>query len=143
MPVGELQETEQAARYGLTETRFVTLPPVEQFAWNWAILNEKAIEDLGGLECIKLLKYQDLCEHPVAQARALLDFAGLGWDPQTETFLRRSTSYGGSDRYYAVFRNTAAALYRWRRDLSADDQRRINHVVRATSLASLCPSLEP
>jgi hypothetical protein len=95
------------------------------------------------LERVKLLKYQDLCEHPVARARALLDFAGLGWEPQTEPFLRRSISDGGPDRYYAVFRNTAAALYRWRQDLSADDQRRINDVVQATSLASLCPSLEP
>ncbi|HTC11432.1 MAG TPA: sulfotransferase [Acetobacteraceae bacterium] len=143
VPVGELLETEQAARCGLTETRFATLPSVEQFACNWAILNAKAIEDLGGLERVKLLKYQDLCEHPVARARALLDFAGLGWEPQTEPFLRRSISDGGPDRYYAVFRNTAAALYRWRQDLSADDQRRINDVVQATSLASLCPSLEP
>lgn len=143
VPVGELLETEQAARYGLTEARFEALPPIEQFAWNWAILNEKAIEDLGGLDRVKLLKYQDLCEHPIEQARALLEFAGLSWDPQTEAFLRRSTSYGGPDRYYAVFRNTAAALYRWRQDLSADDQKRINDVVQATSLAPLCPSLEP
>jgi hypothetical protein len=143
VPVGELLETEQAARYGLTEARFAALPPVEQFAWNWAILNEKAIEDLGGLDRVKLLKYQDLCENPIVQARALLEFARLGWDPQTEAFLRRSTTYGGPDRYYAVFRNTAAALYRWRQDLSRDDQRRINDVVQATSLAPLCPSLEP
>lgn len=143
VPVAELLETEQAARYGLTEARFTALPPVEQFAWNWAILNEKAIQDLGGLDRVKLLKYHDLCEHPLEQARGLLAFAGLGWDPQTEAFLNRSTSYAGPDRYYAVFRDTAAALYRWRQDLSQDDQRRINDVVQATSLASLCPSLEP
>jgi hypothetical protein len=143
VPVAELLETEQAARYGLTEARFAALPPVEQFAWNWAILNEKAIQDLGGLERVKLLKYHDLCEHPLEQAQALLAFAGLSWDPQTEAFLRRSTSYSGPDRYYAVFRNTAAALYRWRQDLSPDDQRRINDVVQATSLAPLCPTLEP
>jgi hypothetical protein len=143
VPVAELLETEQAARYGLTEARFAALPPIEQFAWNWAILNEKAIDDLGGLDRVRLLKYHDLCEHPMEQARSLLDFAGLGWDPQTEAFLRRSTSYGGPDRYYAVFRNTAAALYRWRQDLSRADQERILDVVRATSLAPLCPSLDP
>ncbi len=143
LPIAELLETEQAARYGLTEAHLASLPPVEQFAWNWAILNEKAIEDLGGLGRVKILKYQDLCEHPLEQARALLEFAGLPWDNQTETFLRRSTTYAGPDRYYAVFRDTASALYRWRQDLSVEDQERINNVVQATSLAALCPPLHP
>lgn len=143
VPVGELLETEQSARYGLTQARFAALPAVEQFAWNWALLNEKAIEDLGGLDRVKLLKYHELCEQPMAQARDLLAFAGLDWNPQTEAFLRRSTTYGGPDRYYAVFRDTAAALYHWRKELSLDDQRRINDVVQATSLAPLCPRLEP
>ena len=143
LPIAELLETEQAARYGLTRDRLASLPPVEQFAWNWAVLNEKAIEDLGGLDRVKVLKYQDLCEHPMEQARALLAFADLPWDGQTETFLRRSTSYSGPDRYYAVFRDTASALYRWRQDLSMEDQERINNVVQATSLAALCPPLHP
>jgi len=77
------------------------------------------------------------------QARALLAFAGLAWNSQTETFLRRSTTYTGPSRYYAVFRDTAAALYHWRQELSEEDQQRINQVVQATSLAALCPSLRP
>jgi len=141
VPVAELLETEQAARYGLTEAHFASLPEVEQFAWNWAILNEKAIEDLGGLDRVTVLKYQDLCEHPLEQARRLLAFAGLPWNDQTEGFLRRSTTYTGPDRYYAVFRNTAASLYRWRQELTEDDQQRIYDVVQATSLAALCPPL--
>jgi hypothetical protein len=92
---------------------------------------------------VKILKYQDLCEHPLEQARELLAFAGLPWDSQTEGFLRRSTTYTGPDRYYAVFRDTTAALYRWRKELSEDDQQRINKVVRATSLASLFFSPSP
>jgi hypothetical protein len=143
VPLAELLETEQAARYGLTEARLASLPPVEQFAWNWAILNEKAIEDLGGLDRVKILRYQDLCEHPLEQAHELLAFVGLPWDNQTETFLRRSTTYAGPNRYYAVFRDTASALYGWRQELSSEDQERINTVVQATSLASLCPKLHP
>ena len=143
IPVAELLETEQAARYGLTEARFASLPMVEQFAWNWAILNEKAIDDLRGLDRVKVLKYQDLCEHPMEQARALLAFAGLAWNGQTEAFLHRSTTYTGPNGYYAVFRDTAAALYHWRQELSEEDQQRINQVVQATSLAALCPPFSP
>jgi hypothetical protein len=141
VPVAELLETEQASRYGLTAAGLASLPEVEQFAWNWAILNEKAIDDLGGLDRVKILKYQDLCEHPLEQARDLLAFAGLGWDSQTEAFLRRSTTYTGPNRYYAVFRDTAASLFSWRQELSEDDQQRIDRVVQATSLAALCPRL--
>jgi len=142
LPIAELVDPPRAARYGLTPARFATLPEVEQLAWNWAILNEKVIDDLGGLDRVKVLRYQDLCEHPQQQARELLDFAGLGWDAQTEAFLCRSTNHVGPDRYYAVFRDTATALYRWRQELSPADQRRISAVVRATSLSAFCPEFE-
>ena len=142
VPVGELLATEQARRYGLTEARFEALPVVEQFAWNWAILNEKAIDDLGGIESVKVLRYQDLCVHPMHEARELLAFADLAWDPQTERFIERSTTFNGRDRYYQVFKNTTAAMNRWREELAPEDQRRILAVVRETSLAPLCPELE-
>ncbi len=139
LPIAELVDPQRATRYGLTPAGFAALPEVEQLAWNWAILNEKAIDDLGGLERVKVLRYQDLYEHPEQQARALLDFAGLSWEPQTEAFLRRSATHAGPDRYYAVFRATSATPDRWRQELSPEDQRRIHAVVRATSLAALCP----
>jgi hypothetical protein len=142
VPVHELLMTEQARRYGLTPARFAALPMVEQFAWNWAILNEKAIDDLAGIEGVKVLRYHALCEAPEVEARALFDFAGLAWDPQTEDFLRRSTTFSGRDRYYQVFKNTLTAMNRWREELKPEDQRRILAVVRETSLAPLCPELE-
>jgi hypothetical protein len=142
VPVQELLMTEQARRYGLTKERFAALPEVEQFAWNWAILNEKAIDDLAGIQGVRILRYQALCAAPMAEARALFDFAGLEWDPQTEDFLRRSTTFSGRDRYYQVFKNTLTAMNRWREELKPEDQRRILAVVRETSLAPLCPELE-
>jgi sulfotransferase family protein len=142
VPVQELLMTGHARRYGLTAARFEALPPVEQFAWNWAILNEKAIEDLAGIPGVMVLRYQALCASPLPEARALFDFAALDWDPQTEDFLRRSTTFSGRDRYYQVFKNTQAAVNRWREELAPEDQHRIQAVVRETSLAPLCPELE-
>ncbi len=134
--------TEQARRYGLTPERFEALPLVEQFAWNWAILNEKAIDDLAGLADVKVLRYQTLCEAPMCEARSLFAFAGLDWNKQTEDFLRRSTTFSGRDRYYQVFKNTRVAMNRWRTELGPEDQRRIQAVLRETSLGPLCPELE-
>jgi hypothetical protein len=142
VPVQELLMTEQARRYGLTQERFETLPVVEQFAWNWAILNEKAIDDLAGIEGVTVLRYHALCDAPMEESRALFAFTGLSWDAQTEAFLNRSTNFNGRDRYYQVFKNTRLAMNRWREELRPEDQRRIQAVVRETSLAPLCPELE-
>jgi Sulfotransferase family len=138
VPVQELLMLPQARRYGLTRDGFAALPLVEQYAWNWALLNEKAIDDLTGIAGVTVLRYQALCAAPLPEARALFDFAGLGWDPQTDDFLRRSTTFNGRDRYYQVFKNTQVAMNRWREELAPEDQRRIQAVVQETSLAPLC-----
>ena len=77
------------------------------------------------------------------EARALLAFCGLDWNPQTEAFVRYSTTHSGRARYYQVMKDTPEAMNRWRKELSLDDQHRILAVVRQTSLASYCPATDP
>jgi hypothetical protein len=134
--------TGEAKHYGLTPERFAALPIVEQFAWNWAVLNEKAIHDLAGIPTARVLRYQDLGANPVEEARGLLAFCGLDCDPQTEAFVRHSTTHSGRDRYYQVTKDTPEAMNRWRKELSLDDQHRILAVVRQTSLAPYCPAID-
>jgi hypothetical protein len=141
VPVGEVMLTRQARQYGLTGERFSELPIVERFAWNWAILNEMAIQDLAGIPTARVLRYQDLGAEPMLESRALFDFLGLDWDPQTEDFVRRSTTHSGRDRYYQVFKSSFEAMNRWRSELSPEDQRRILGVVEQTSLAPYCPAI--
>lgn len=142
LPTAHVADPARAARYGLTQATFATLPEIEQLAWNWAIVNEKVVDDIGGMERARLVRYQDLCNAPQAQARSLFDFARLAWSPQTEAFLRRSTQQVGRERYYGVFHDPQGALNRWRQELSPQEQYRIGAVVRATSLASFCPEVD-
>lgn len=142
VPVAEVLQVEKARDYGLTPERFAALPLVEQFAWNWAVLNEKAINDLAGIPTARVLRYQDLGAHPADEARALLAFCGLDWDPQTEAFVRHSNTQRSRDRYYQVMKNPPGAINRWRKDLSLDYQRRILAVAQQTSLASYCPAID-
>lgn len=142
VPVGEVLQTRQALHYGLTRQQFTSLRAVEQFAWNWAILNERAISDLAGIETARVVSYQQLGAEPAQESRALFDFVGLDWDPQTEDFIRRSTTHSGRDRYYKVFKDTTAAMNRWRTELTREDQGRILAIVRQTSLAQYCPEIE-
>lgn len=135
--------TEQARRRGLTPDRFAALPRLEQLVWNWAIFNEKLIDDLTGIASVMLVRYHELCADPMRHARELFGFAGLPWHRQTEAFIARSTNFSGRDRYYQVFKDTARAVSRWRHDMPREEQRRVFAVLRETALLPLCPDFAP
>ncbi|HEX4260239.1 MAG TPA: sulfotransferase [Acetobacteraceae bacterium] len=136
-----LWEWEEAEQHGLTQARFERLPPVEQYAWFWALLNERAVADLAGCGHARLVNYTDLCEDPEGTARTLFDFAGLDWSAQTRAFLARSTAGSGESGYFRVVKNTAAVSRRWRVELDSEHKRRIRAVAEQTSLAPFLPEL--
>ena len=118
---------EEGRSLGLTEERFAALSPIEQCAWHWAVLNQKALNDLSGLGegRVKVLRYEDACSEPERVARELFAFSGLAWNEQTAAFVRESTTAPDTDEFYRVSRNSLAAASKWRTSLSAEDQQRI------------------
>jgi hypothetical protein len=141
VPMGEVLQTPQATEYGLTFDRFKSLPIIERLTWNWAVLNEKAINDLAAVPTARVLRYQDITADPIGTSQLLFEFVGLAWHPQAEAFIRRSTTYNGRERYYNVLKNTTAAMNRWRSELTPDDQRRIRAIVQRTALKSFFPEV--
>lgn len=136
IPVYSVLETPQAKKYGLTMEKLKALSPAEQLAWNWAILNEKALEDLDDIPNTRLLRYEKFIRNPLEQTKEFFDFAGLPWDQQTENFIH-SSSISTRDRYYNVYQTADKAMNRWRSELTEDQQQRILAIVASTSLASL------
>ena len=134
LPIEDLLATNQAVRHGLTADRVRDMPALERFAWHWALLNERAVEDLRDAPNARTVRYEDLAADPCGTARDLFAFAGLGWHPQAEAFIRRSTGHRGPGRYHQVLRDTNSVVNRWREDLSRDEVRRIADVVRQTSV---------
>jgi hypothetical protein len=124
-------ETAEARQLGLTASHFASLTLMERCAWHWAILNQKALNDLSGLgnARVNVLRYEDACTNPEATARGLVAFAGLDWNPQTASFVRASTTAGDTDHLHRTSRNSLAAANRWRRTMSGSDQRRILDIV--------------
>ncbi len=118
-------DTPHARRYGLTRALFERLNPVEQYAWHWALLNEKALEDLQDYPNAAVIRYRDLVYDPYAVTRSLFAFSGLDWNEQTERFLRVSTTSNLPDSYYQVYKNSMDSLNKWRRQLTTDQQRQI------------------
>lgn len=129
-----------ARRRGLTDAALARLPPAEQLAWYWVLLNEKALGELAGRARVRVLPYRALCDDPPAGARALLAFAGLDWSPATAAFVAASTSFTGPARYFDVRRNLTGTGSRWRAVLTAEDRARIAAVVRQSDLAAYLES---
>lgn len=138
IPTQELLGTAQARKLGLTEAAFRQLPVLEQLAWNWAILNQKALDELAGLGRVKIVHYNDLCTNPVRTAREVFDFLGLSWHAQTDEFIRACVEYEGKDPAFRLYRNARRSLNRWQGDLPQEDRARIEAVARATPLWDLC-----
>jgi len=143
MRVEDLLATEQAVNMGLTPQAFDGMSMVERFAWEWAILNRKALDDLEGLPQTRVVYYQDLCANPITICRELFEFTGLAWAQETEEFVRSSVDYAGKDPYLRLFRNTRRNANRWRAELTREDQLRIQRIAHAAGMWQFCPELSP
>jgi hypothetical protein len=121
-----------AQRYGLTPEHFATLTPAEQHAWDWAIMNEFAMDQLRDHARVKIVRYEDFCADPAKQTQGLLDYCGLQQHPQTERFIAESSQYQGKGGYYQVFRNARESVDNWRKELHPDVQRSILNITGAT-----------
>jgi hypothetical protein len=129
--------TSTARRYGLTRKAFTQLSLPEQHAWDWAIMNEFAIDQLEGLGRMKIVLYEEFCAEPRERAREIFDYLNIDWAPQTERFLERSTTYSGRDRYYQVYKNTQEAMNRWRTELRPEVQDAILAIARQTRVGQM------
>lgn len=136
LPIEAVLDMPHAKKYGLTMETLNALPMVEQLAWHWAILNEKAIRDLADIPNVRLLQYEKFASEPLEHTKELFGFAGLAWNRQTEKFIGRSRTSKVA-RYYSIYRSADDAMNRWRTELTEDQQKRIMAIMESTSLASL------
>jgi hypothetical protein len=134
-------DTPHAHKYGLTPDLFARLQPVEQYAWHWALLNEKAMDDLRPHANAEVIRYRDLVFDPELVTRSLFKFCDLSWQDQTARFLRVSTTSNLPDSYYQVYKNSMDSLNKWRRQLTTAQQRQIAASLAGTAAWRLYPEL--
>jgi len=128
--IDEVLNTEQIGQFGLSHKKLMAMPAIDQYAWAWALLCQKALDDLKGKSNAQIVRYDDLCADPVTLAHELFAFAALPWCEQTANFIRESTHYEGPDEFGGVMRMTSGIADRWRTELSAADQARIISIAR-------------
>jgi hypothetical protein len=121
-------------------------------AWIWVLSNEKAVDETRLTGRCRSVRYEDVCNDPVAQTQELFQFAGLNWNQQTADFLRASTleKRAGkfdqltqdSRRYYGIFRDPITAANKWKSAMKDDDIERVFGVLRQSDLRDLYPQTE-
>jgi len=137
IPFAEVLSTNEARQIGLTADAFEKLDLVEQCAWHWAILNQKALNDLPGADRAATVLYEDLCHAPQTVVRQLFTFAGLDWNSQSEEFLRKSTTADVNKGYFRIVRNSLAAAASWRTTLNKDNQKKILEIANQVEAGRL------
>jgi hypothetical protein len=137
----ECLQTPGAARYGLDHAMFDRLPQVEQLAWHWVLMNEKALCDLQGNDDAMLVFYNDLVCNPRTWCDAIFAFCGLTVTKQTSQFIHASTTSHRPDRYYQVYKRSTNSLSKWRHQLTTEEQGMIRGVVSRSQLWARHPAL--
>lgn len=117
----------------LTLDELKALTPGERLAWLWVLTQEKVLADSSGSKDALLIRYEDICAHPLSETRRMFEFAGLSWDDQTETFISASTTEAQRD-YYSVFKNPAISARRWRSELAPQTIEKILRILQSSPM---------
>ena len=88
-----------------------------------ALVLKLTLEQLQGEADWLMVRYEDLCDDPIAVFRQLYDFADLRWTGQVEDSIRRETGATTHDRSlaYDTTRNSRLMAQAWKRDLAPDE----------------------
>jgi hypothetical protein len=141
MPFDEAAALTFAAAHGVDDPTFQALSNAAKYAWSWRAFNEPAYAALAVQPNVHVVLYEALCAEPEAVSRRILRFTNLGWNPQTQEFVARSTMHQGSAGYYSVVRDAAAAAESWRQKMSRRDQEAVRSVVAGSPLSRFWPDL--
>jgi hypothetical protein len=130
VPFAEVLLTDESRELGLTRIMFEKLDLLEQCAWHWAILNQKAANDLPGPDRATTVRYEDLCAAPESGIRELFQFTGLNWNRQSARFVEKSTTADDGKGYYRITRNSLSAAQKWRTTLDKGSQQKIVDIAK-------------
>ena len=138
---------------GLTLDHMKRIHPVERMAWIWVLANEKAEDEMRQVGRCTSVRYEDICQSPATNIRALFSFAGLPWEEQTNTFILASTLSArpgqfdrltqNASRYYGVFKDPIQSADKWKTEMTPEHVERVYGVLRQSDLCRLYPETEP
>lgn len=133
-----LLDTPTGKAHGLDPNQIEQLTPEERLTWVWVLMQEHILADVADSERVLTVRYEDVCAEPLAMTRRMFDFTGLGWQSQTEEFVRASTEAANTG-YYSVYKDPQGSAQRWRSELAPPVIERIQRILRKSSLSQFYP----
>lgn len=78
---------------------------------------QQMLEQVAGHSCVRILRYEDVCEDPLTSFKALYNELGLEWGEESERWIQGSTqtTAGGS---YSTQRDSAKNAWKWRKKVT-------------------------
>lgn len=125
----QLAHTLAAHRLGITLEHIMMEPAVARLSWWWLLVHEHVLEYARNNPRLMIVRYEEACERPAELFEGMFRFAGLEWHRQTADFLKASTTTE-RDGYYSVYRKPAHAAWKWHEEISAQERRIVESIVR-------------
>lgn len=122
------------AEKGATLDALKNMSETERLTWLHLARMNKALHDLAAQRESRIVVYEDLCARPAEILEELFRFCGLDFAPQTQKFLRESTSKTDK-RYFGLFKDSLESAHKWKTELSAAEVLAIQRMVSNSPLA--------
>lgn len=129
--LNELIETSTARKAGLNQRILEKSSPCQRLAWQWRIVNDKALEDCEDIFQHMVLLYEEMCESSEKTSRKLIAHAGLEMSPAVLRFISSSTRKENND-YYSVTKDSKTSAWSWKKNLSNTQKEEIINVVEGS-----------
>lgn len=121
-------------QYQLSIEKLKKLSPEERLAWQWVLLNQKALLESEATDRALCVRYEDICINPLKSTEQMFRFTGLEMTDQTRRFITASTTQA-DERYYSVYKNPEIAAMRWQEELSSKTIERVMAIVERSPFA--------
>lgn len=106
------------------------------FGFYYAAVEGWVEKFLKGNERSYFVSYENLVRYPIDESRRIFAACGLGWAPEVEEHLRRTTQSSRSEDPFSVSRNSGAMAEAWRKGVGNDEVRMLREgMSRVSDLA--------
>ena len=118
---------QQTGEQRFTLNNIKQMQPEERLAVRWGLLNDAALAQAKDGQS-DVLVYEDVCREPKQTVQRLFASLGLSYTTATDDFISGSTEKE-DEAYYATNKSPLVAAYKWQKELSLEQQQRIQRIV--------------
>ena len=135
----KLLDLDSARDQGLTLTDLENWSTLEADAWSWMLTHDFIFRSTSALDNVRFLNYDQLCDSPLEESRALLEWSGLDWSNQTQDYINEcmGVSLDARPGFYSTQQNPQQAANKWRKQLDPAEVEQIRTICTKSDAGQL------